>query len=103
MDAEQPDPGDQLAARRARRDRPAKLTPDDWVEAHARGDAFCFTPYEFDDDGIGFIDDDQPIIVMTNPEKKEGIAMSVESAIRLAHALLGAALSRPNPAPPKQG
>jgi hypothetical protein len=61
-------------------------------EAHAAGEAFKFRPYVYDDTGIGDCNDPNlPIVVITDPQELEGLAMSRADAVSLATALLVAA------------
>lgn len=62
-------------------------------EAHANGEAFEFSPYDFDDDGIGIIEGTRPVIVMTDPAGLAGICMTTEDARKLGAALIEAAES----------
>lgn len=74
-----------LNTERIRRDQAAG------ERAHEAGDAFKWQVYEFDDDGVGILDDeDHAICVVTNPHDLTGLCMSVTDARKLAEALLAA-------------
>jgi len=64
--------------------------------AHARGKAFALLPFDFDGTGVGVIDKEErdkeghSIVLIFNPDAKEGLTMTAETATQLAVALLKA-------------
>jgi hypothetical protein len=72
---------------------------ESWGEAsaedHVRGEAFAFAPFRFSRDeakpSVGIIEGELPVCVMTEPEAREGIAMSAEDARALGVELIDAA------------
>jgi hypothetical protein len=55
----------------------------------SRSDAtFGFLPYTFIKDGVGLIEGEHPIVVLTDPNNGDGICMSRECAKQLGAALL---------------
>jgi hypothetical protein len=55
------------------------------------GDEFAFELFKFDEEGVGYLDDDDdhPICVLLNAEALRGVRMSVPDALALTEALAG--------------
>lgn len=63
-------------------------------ELHEQGSAFMFLDYDFDDEGVGLLDDtDRVISVLHDPENLKGFCMTPEDAVKLGVALIQAASS----------
>lgn len=67
--------------------------------AHLAGEAFSFTLYEYDDDGIGTIDTGE-IVVVLDALETSGIRMREKDALWLAAALVQAVATSPYRAEP---
>jgi hypothetical protein len=66
-------------------------------EAHAKGEAFAFAPYVYEDDGFGRIATGEVVVVLDH-ERLTGIRMSRMDAVRFASAVLETALFEEGPA-----
>jgi hypothetical protein len=62
------------------------------AEAHARGQAFAFAPYDFDETFVGHIEtnDNRTVVLITDPTQLVGICMTPEDAVKLGAALVAA-------------
>lgn len=63
----------------------------DEKRAEKSGAAFGLTPWEYDDDALGFIDGDHPVVFVF--DGNNGIAMTRETATKLRDALSGVLFS----------
>lgn len=61
-------------------------------ELHEKGEAFAFTLYEYDKDGIGTIATGE-IVAVLSPEHLTGIRMNPADALRLGSALIQCAMN----------
>ncbi len=60
--------------------------------AYDDSEVFKLCPFKYDDDAVGFIDGPNPVVLITNRAKNEGLCMSQDDALKYSEALRCAAM-----------